>query len=227
MLCPVSAPELIRVLIVDDHPMVRDGLASALQGRDGIETVGEAGSARDAVDAALRLRPSVLLLDLHMPGGSGVTVIRELVRAQPDARCLVLTMDDDDDALFAAMKAGARGYLLKGARGDEIERAVRAAAAGDLVFGHGVAKRVAALFGAPRRPRGSDRFPNLTDRELEFLNRIAAGQDNASMATALHIAPKTVRNQVSVLLAKLGVSDRTAAAAVAREAGLGRPGMSS
>jgi DNA-binding NarL/FixJ family response regulator len=212
----------ITVLLVDDHPVVRDGVTAALRGREGIEVVGEAGSAPDAVAAAMRLRPTVVLVDLHMPGGSGVTAIRELARVHPDGRCLVLTLDDEDESLFAAMQAGARGYLLKGANGREIEGAIRAAAAGELVFDAGVAARVATLFSAPRRPRGADRFPSLSDRELVLLDLVARGLDNASMAQSLFLAPKTVRNQVSGLISKLGVADRQAAAALAREAGLGR-----
>jgi DNA-binding NarL/FixJ family response regulator len=212
----------ISVLLVDDHPVVRDGVNAALRGRAGIVVVGEAGSAREAVDLALRLRPAVVLVDLHMPGGNGVTAIRELQRVHPGGRCLVLTLDDEDESLFAAMAAGARGYLLKGARGSEIEGAIRAAAAGELVFGAGVADRVAAVFSAPRRPRGADQFPALTDRELVLLGLVARGLDNASIAGTLHLAPKTVRNQLSTLIAKLGVPDRPAAAALARRAGLGR-----
>ncbi len=165
----------ISVLLVDDHPVVRDGVTAALRGRVGIVVVGEAGSAREAVDLALRLRPAVVLVDLHMPGVNGVVAIRELGRVHPEGRCLVLTLDDEDESLFAAMAAGARGYLLKGAGGSEIEGAIRAAAAGELVFGAGVA-----------------------------------------------LAPKTVRNQLSSLVVKLGVPDRSAAAALARRAGLGR-----
>ena len=151
----------IRVLVVDDQPVVRDGVTAALRGREGMEVVGEAGSARAAVDTAIRLRPSVALVDLHMPGGSGVTVIRELGRVHPGCRCLVLTMDDDDESLFAAMQAGARGYLLKGARGAEIERAIRATAAGEVVFGPAVADRVAALFERATAPPGSRPVPKL------------------------------------------------------------------
>ena len=210
------------MVLVDDHPVVRDGVTAALRGRAGITVLGEAGSAREAVDLVLRLRPAVVLVDLHMPGGSGVTAIRELRRVLPAARCLVLTLDDEDESLFAAMEAGARGYLLKGARGSEIEGAIRAAAAGELVFGAGVADRVAGLVSAPRRPRGADQFPALTDRERVRLARVARGLDTASIAGMLHLAAKTVRNQLSTLIAKLGGPDRPAAAALARRAGLGR-----
>jgi DNA-binding NarL/FixJ family response regulator len=220
MLGDVSAA-LIRVLVVDDHPVVRDGVTAALAGRAGIAVVGDAGSKADAVVAATRLRPDVVLVDLHMPGGSGIDAIRELGRVAPDARCLVLTMDDDDDSLHGAMRAGACGYLLKGSRGEEIERGVRAAAAGDVVFGPGVGDRVRALFSATARPAGASVFPMLSDRDLVLLALIAQGLDNATIGRNLGLAPKTVRNQVSILLTKMGVTDRAAAVASARDAGLG------
>lgn len=221
MLLGVAESAPIRVLVVDDHPVYRDGVVAALAGRDRIEVVGEAGSAREAVDSTLRLRPTVVLVDLHMPGGSGVQVVRELARARSDARCLVLTMDDDVESLDEAMRAGARGYLLKGARGGEIERAIVAAAGGELVFAAGVAEGVAALFSGPRRARGGERFPELSNRELELLDLVARGMDNASIGRALQLAPKSVRNQVSVLVAKLGAADRAEGAALGRQNGLG------
>lgn len=223
MLCDVHGGT-IRVIVVDDHPVVRDGVTAALSGRDGIEVVGDAASKGAAVEVARRLRPDVMLVDLHMPGGSGIDVIRELGRTDVAARCLVLTMDDDDESLHAAMRAGACGYLLKGSRGEEIERAVRAAAAGELVFGAGVANRVIELFASVPRARGNRTFPTLTERELALLDLLASGHDNAAIARQLHLAPKTVRNQISLMLTKMGVADRAAAVAVARDAGLGRGG---
>jgi DNA-binding NarL/FixJ family response regulator len=216
----------IRVLVVDDHPVVRDGVAAALAGRDGITVVGGAGSKTEAVAAAARLRPDVVLVDLHMPGGSGIDVIRELARVATDTRCLVLTMDDDDESLHAAMRAGACGYLLKGSRGEEIERGVRAAAGGDVVFGPGVADRVRALFTSPSRPAGSAAFPMLSERDLTLLALIAQGLDNATIGRKLGLAPKTVRNQVSMLLTKMGVENRAAAVASARDAGVGQSSRS-
>ena len=211
----------IRVLVVDDHPIVRDGVKAAMAGRQGIEVVGEAGSRREAVDTALRLRPDVVLMDLHMPGGSGVGAIGELRQACPRARCLVLTMDEDDDSLFGAMRAGACGYLLKGSRGEEIERGIRAAAAGEVVFGPGVAERVKALFDHAAPVPGAKTFPALSERELELLALLAKGLDNVAIARSLGLAPKTVRNLVSLLLTKMAVPDRAAAVAAARDAGLG------
>lgn len=213
----------IRVLVVDDHPVVRDGVTAALSGRDGIAVVGDAGSKADAVAAARRLHPDVALVDLHMPGGNGIDTIRELGRAVPEARCLVLTMDDDDESLRGAMRAGACGYLLKGSRGEEIERAVRAAAAGEVVFSPGVADQVRAMFtAAPARPAGAHAFPTLSDRDLELLSLVARGLDNAAIGREMRLAPKTVRNQVSLLLTRMAVPDRAAAVAAARDAGLGR-----
>jgi DNA-binding NarL/FixJ family response regulator len=217
-----SAP--IRVLVVDDHPVVRDGVVAVLSGRAGIAVAGDAGSKADAIAAATKLQPDVVLVDLHMPGGSGIEAIREIRRVAPDARCLVLTMDDDEDSLHGAMRAGACGYLLKGSRGEEIERGVRTAAAGDLVFGPGVADQVRTLFSAAPRPRGATAFPTLTDRELDLLELIAQGLDNPVIGRKLGLAPKTVRNQVSMLLTKMSVPDRAAAAVSARNAGLGRAG---
>ena len=211
----------IRVLVVDDHPIVRDGVKAAMAGRQGIEVVGEAGSRREAVDTALRLRPDVVLIDLHMPGGSGIGAIAELRQAFPQARCLVLTMDEDDDSLFGAMRAGACGYLLKGSRGDEIERGIRAAAAGEVVFGPGVAERVKALFDHAAPVPGAKSFPDLSERELQLLALLADGLDNAAIARSLDLAPKTVRNLVSLLLTKMAAPDRAAAVAAARDAGLG------
>jgi DNA-binding NarL/FixJ family response regulator len=212
----------IRVLVVDDHPVVRDGVSAALEGRPGLAVVGDAGSKADAVDAAARLHPDVVLVDLHMPGGSGIDAIREIARVSPEARCLVLTMDDDDESLHGAMRAGACGYLLKGSRGEEIERGVRAAAAGEAVFGPGVADRVRSLFAASARPAGATAFPALSDRDLTLLALVAKGLDHAAIGRTLGLAPKTVRNQVSMLLTKMGVPDRAAAVAAARDAGLGR-----
>ena len=214
----------IRVLVVDDHPVVRDGVTASLSGRHGIDVVGAAGSRTDAVEQALRLLPDVVLVDLHMPGGSGADVIREIARTHTDIRCLVLTMDDDDESLHSAMRAGACGYLLKGSRGEEIERAVRAAAAGDVVFGSGVAERVRDLFASPPKARGTRQFPELTDRELAILDLLAGGHDNAAIARRLRLAPKTVRNQISLMLTRMGVADRAAAVAAAKDAGLGRGG---
>ncbi|MGH7607416.1 MAG: response regulator [Gemmatimonadales bacterium] len=193
-----------------------------MEGREGIAVVGGAGSRDQAVEVAVRCRPDVVLVDLHMPGASGIDLIRELARVLPEARCLVLTMDDDDESLFGAMRSGACGYLLKGARGDEIERGVRAAADGDFVFGTGVADRVRALFDSVAPVPGAAAFPQLTERDLRLLSLLAQGLDNAEIGRRIGLAPKTVRNQVSLLLTKMGVESRAAAVAAARDAGLGK-----
>jgi DNA-binding NarL/FixJ family response regulator len=211
----------IRLLVVDDHPVVRDGVRAAMADRSGVEVVGEGSSGRDAVALAVRLHPDVVLIDLHMPDVDGVEAIRELRRSAPEIRCLVLTMDDDDDSLFGAMRAGACGYLLKGARGDDIERAVRAAAAGEMVFSTGVTERIRQVFDTAAPARGSAAFPMLSERELELLDLVASGLDNVAIARTVGLAPKTVRNQLSLLLTKIGVPDRAAAVARARDAGLG------
>lgn len=211
--------------VVDDHPVVRDGVIAGLRLREGVEVVGSGGTASEAVELARSLRPDVVLIDLHMPGGSGVDAIRGIGRASPDCRCVVLTMDDEDEALFAAMQAGARGYLLKGSRGPDIERAIKAAARGELVFGAEVSGRVAALFQERRPSPGKEAFPQLGERELRLLDLMAAGADNAAIGRDLGLAPKTVRNQISLLLTKLEVPDRVAAVLLARQAGLGRTGF--
>jgi len=211
----------IRLLVVDDHPVVRDGVRAAMAGREAIEVVGEAASGRDAVEMAVRVVPDVVLIDLHMPGGGGIEAIRQLRRVCETARCLVLTMDEDDESLFGAMRAGACGYLLKGARGDDIERGVRAAAAGEMVFANQLHERVRLLFQQAAPTPGASVFPTLTERELTMLTLLGQGLDNTTIGRQLGLAPKTVRNQVSLLLTKIGVTDRAAAVAAARDAGLG------
>lgn len=211
----------IRVLVVDDHPVVRSGLSGLLGSLPGFEVVGAVADGRAAVREAVLTRPDVVLLDLQMPGGDGLTALRELARVAPEVRVCVLTMFADDDSLFSAVRAGARGYLLKGAEQEEIERAVRSIAAGEVVFGPGVAARVLAqLTGA--RATAANPFPSLTAREREVLDLLAAGTPTARIAAHLGLATKTVANHVSAILVKLQVTDRTQAAVAAREAGLGR-----
>ncbi|MFN0026486.1 MAG: response regulator [Acidimicrobiales bacterium] len=211
----------IRVVVVDDHPVVRDGVRSALASGADIEVVGQASSGREAIELALQERPDVLVVDLHLPGGDGHFVIRELARRAPEIRCLVLTMDDGNEALGRALSAGARGYLVKGARREDIRRAVEDVAAGHLLFGPDVAAHVHQRFARPA-PRPTPRgFPNLTEREVQLLDLLARGIDNATMARALGVSVKTVRNQLSLLLTKIGAHDRGVAVAKARDAGFG------
>jgi len=209
------------VLIADDHPVVRQGLAALLASLDGLAVVAVVANGRDAVKEAVLHRPDVALMDLQMPEMDGFAAIRELSRVAPDVAVCVLTMFDDDDSLFAAMRAGAKGYLLKGAEQDEIARVVRGIAAGEAVFGPGVATRVLGHLTGP--PAAAAPFPQLTAREMEVLDLLAAGVAGASIGQRLQMAPKTVSNHVSSILSKLHLADRTQAAVVAREAGLGRP----
>jgi DNA-binding NarL/FixJ family response regulator len=211
---------VIRVLVADDHPVMRQGLVALLRSLSGMEVVGQAADGKEVVREAVLHKPDVVLLDLQMPGTDGFTALRELARAVPSAAVCVLTMFDDDDSLFAAMRAGASGYLLKGAEQEEIERAVRGVASGEAVFGPGVARRVLAQLNAPAP--SSRPFPELTPRELEVLDLLAAGLSARDIGNRLGIAGKTVSNVVSSILTKLQLTDRAQAAVVAREAGLGR-----
>jgi DNA-binding NarL/FixJ family response regulator len=220
---------VIRVAVVDDHPVFRLGMAALLDSFDGVGVVGQAASAAEArtllgldpgAEAAPGAGPDVVLMDLDLGDGSGVDVTRELVRADPTARVLVVTMHEDDDAVVAAVRAGARGFLVKSASPAEVERAVRAVADGAMILSPTVADRAMAYVvggrAAARVP-----FPQLTDREREVLDLVAAGLDNASISRRLVLSPKTVRNHVANVLAKLAVRDRSAAIVRAREEGLG------
>ncbi|MCA1706761.1 MAG: response regulator transcription factor [Actinobacteria bacterium] len=198
----------LRVLIADDHPIVRDGLRLVLARRPDIDVVAEAADGREAVTLALHLGPDVAIVDLDMPGLNGIAVIRELARSAPEVHTLVLTMHEDDAHVFDALAAGANGFLVKGAASVDIERAVRSAAAGQTVLSAEVAARVTRAAAAARPRPGADAFPTLTDRELELFDLIAEGLDNAAIAGRLHLAPKTIRNQVSALLDRLRVVDR-------------------
>ncbi|MGZ0152754.1 response regulator [Kribbella sp. WER1] len=211
---------MIRVVVADDHPVVRAGLAALLTSLPGIEVVGVAATGREAIREVVTTRPDVAVLDLQMPDLDGFAATRELARSAPDVAVLVLTMFEDDDSVFAAMRAGARGYLVKGAEQEEIARAIRAVAAGEAIFGPGVARRVLTFFAAPP---SADPFPELTTREREILDLLAAGLSNPAIATRLDLAPKTVANNVSTIFTKLGTADRAAAIIQARNAGLGLP----
>ena len=213
----------LTVLVADDHPMYRGGIRAALDDVDDIEVVGEATDGDQAVDAAQSLRPDVVLMDLHMPGTNGIEATRRLVNEVPGVGVLVLTMFDDDESLFAAVRAGARGYLVKGAAQEQIVRAIRAVAGGEVVFGSGVAERVITFFAASGRigSRAGRQFPELTERELEVLELIARGLNNTEIARRLVVSDKTVRNHVSSVFTKLHVADRAQAIVRARESGLG------
>ena len=207
----------IKILIADDHPLFRTGLRAALHGAEGIEVTGEVDDGPTAVTEAAQA--DVVLMDLHMPG-SGIEATRQIASAYPQVAVLVLTMIDNDESLFAAMRAGARGYLVKGAERDEIIHAIRAVGSGQVIFGAGVAAKALAFFtAAPPGGRSARPFPTLTYRELEILQLIARGRNNGDIARRLFVADKTVRNHVSSIFAKLQVADRSEAIVRAREAG--------
>jgi DNA-binding NarL/FixJ family response regulator len=208
----------VRVLIADDHPLFRAGLRTVLELADSITVVGEAADGAEAVAAAAELAPDVVVMDLHMPGLNGIEATRQILAARSDIGVLVLTMFEDDESVFAAMRAGALGYLLKGAGPEEIERAIAAVARGEAIFGPSVARRVIEFLTAPRPPVP---FPELTDREREVLDLIAQGWANPRIAAHFVLSEKTVRNHVSNILTKLQVADRSAAIVRAREAGFG------
>ncbi|WP_066944978.1 response regulator transcription factor [Microtetraspora fusca] len=212
----------MRVLIVDDHPMYRAGLAAALSSLSDITVVGEAGDGEAAVESALRLAPDVVLMDLHMPVMNGVEATARLRKELPGTAVVVLTMLESDESVAAAVRAGARGYLLKEAGRDEILRALEACRDGGAYFGPNAARALAGLVGAEtRRAVANPVLPELTEREVEILDLMARGLSNAAIASRLYVSDKTVRNYVSTVYGKLGVSDRAAAVARARDAGLG------
>ncbi len=211
----------IRTLVVDDQSMVRAGLRMLLAEEADIDVVAEAGNGLEAISQAARFHPDVVLMDIRMPELSGIEATREIVAAHPEAGVLVVTMLDDDDSVFAAMRAGARGYLLKGASPEELERAVRAVANGEVLLAPAIAGRAMAYM-AGLRSGGPAPFPDLTAREREVLDLVAAGLDNVSIARRLTVSSKTVRNHLSNILTKLQVADRAQAIVRAREAGLGQ-----
>ncbi len=210
----------IRVVIADDHPIVREGMSALLTSLPGFVVAGVAATGREAVREVVTTRPDVAVLDLLMPDLDGIAATKEIARAAPDVAVLVLTMFSDDDSVFAAMRAGARGYLVKGAEQDEIARAIRAVAAGEAIFGPAVAQRVLRFFSGPSTPDVP--FPELTARERQILDLLAAGLPNGAIGARLGVAQKTVANNVSAIFAKLQVADRAAAIIRARDAGLGR-----
>jgi DNA-binding NarL/FixJ family response regulator len=211
----------IRVLVVDAHPLYREGLVGAIDTMPGKEVVGEAGDGAEAVRRTAELAPDVVVMDLHMPELNGVDATRAITAEHPDVAVLVLTMLEGDDSVFAAVRAGARGYLLKGADRAEIGRALDAVAHGEVVFSSSIAERVLAFFAGGRAGAAAAPFPELTDREREVLDLVARGLTNAEIARRLVVSDKTVRNHVSNVFAKLHVAGRAEAVARARDAGLG------
>jgi DNA-binding NarL/FixJ family response regulator len=216
----VNADE-IRVVIVDDHSIVLEGLAALLDSVDGIAVVGETTSGEQAVDLVTELRPDVVLMDIEMPGIGGVEATRRITAAQPGVAVVMLTMYGEEEFVFAALRAGAQGYLLKGSQQEDVVRTIGAVARGDAVFGPDIARRVLRTFTDPQPATGP--FPHLTEREREVLALVANGWPNTRIARHLVLSPKTVANNVSAILAKLQAPDRAAAIVQARRAGLGEP----
>ena len=210
----------IRVLIADDHPVYRDGLRALVESAPDLELAGEAASGTEVVELASSARPTIVLMDLRMPGLSGIEATSRILATDPEVGVLIITMSEDDESLFAAMRAGARGYIPKDADGDELLRAIRAAAVGEAIFGASIAHRMMEFF-TRRRSGPAEPFPELTDREREVLSLLADGRSNADIAQRLTITQKTVRNHVANIFAKLQVDDRGQAIVRAREAGLG------
>lgn len=216
-----STSEPIRILIADDHTLFRDGLRSLFASVAETEVVGEAAGGEEAIALAESLQPDVVLMDIQMPGLNGIEAARRITRTSPHVGVVMVTMFEDDESVFAAMRAGARGYVLKGAEQEEMLRAVRAAARGEALFGPAIAARLARFFAAPRPPASAALFPDLTEREREVLELIAQGRSNEAIADELFLSRKTVRNHVSNILNKLQVADRAQAIVRARQAGMG------
>jgi DNA-binding NarL/FixJ family response regulator len=212
----------MRILLVEDHPMFRDGLARMLESVEEFDVVGEAVTGEEAVQLAQQLRPNIILMDLNLPKMSGIEATKQIIQKQPETGVLVLTMYDDDSSVFAAMRAGARGYLLKEANRNEIIRAIQAVGDGEAIFSPSIARRMMYYFESKSKQVQAEVFPQLTEREREVLDYIARGENNAGIAGVLGLNQKTVRNHVSNILSKLHASDRAHAIIMAREAGLGK-----
>ena len=214
--------EQIHVLIADDHPLFRDGLRTLLQSGSDAEVVGEAATGDETIARAATLQPDVILMDINMPGTNGIEATRRILHTSPHICILIVTMYEDDDSVFAAMRAGARGYLLKGADQDETLRAIQAVSRGEAIFSPAIATRLIRYF-TPTKVLTipAQAFPELTDREREVLTLLAQGHNNAEIAQRLVLSLKTVRNHLSNVFNKLQVADRAQAIIRAREAGLG------
>lgn len=219
----MTEQDRIQVVVVDDHPVFRDGLAMLLSSIDGIEVVGTAGDGRAGIEVVSEVQPDIVVMDVQMPELDGIAATRHITSTHPHIGVLVLTMSDDDETVFGAMRAGARGYLLKGSAQDEIRQAIESVAGGGLIFGAAIARRVNEFFvSGPSASVPSVAFPQLTPREREILDLLAAGRSNAQIAQTLYLSPKTVRNNTSNIFAKLQVADRAEAIVRARDSGLGR-----
>src|SRR5579883_3217448 len=212
--------EPIRILIADDHPLFRDGLRVLLESVSDMQVIGEAATGEAALTQAESLQPDVILMDIKMPGINGIEATRRILHASPHIKTLIVTMFEDDDSVFAAMRAGARGYLLKDADQDELTRAVKAVYRGEAIFSPAIAQRMIHYFSALPQSASAIAFPDLTEREREILYLIAQGKNNTAIAHHLTISLKTVQNHVSNIFSKLQVADRAQAIVRARDAGL-------
>ncbi len=212
----------IRILIADDHTLFRDGLKALFASIEDLDLVGEAADGKTAISSAEELQPDIVLMDIQMPGINGIEATRKIVAASPHIGVIVVSMLEDDDSVFAAMRAGARGYVLKGADQDQMIRTIRSVAAGEALFGAGIAERLMNFFANLSPGTDARAFPELTDREHEVLGLIAKGHSNLEIAKALVISHKTVRNHVSNIFSKLQVADRAHAIIRARDAGMGK-----
>lgn len=213
--------ETLRILLAEDHPLFRKGMLSLLASVPDFEVVGEAATGHEAVALAADLQPDVVLMDLQMPSVNGIEATRTILQESPGIRILVVTLFEDEDSVFMALRAGARGYVLKDADEEEMVHAIRAVGRGEAIFSPNVAERVLAYFAAPMPASQPQVFPTLTDREREILDLIAQGHPNPTIARQLHLSTKTVGNYVSNIFTKLQVADRAQAIIRAREAGLG------
>jgi DNA-binding NarL/FixJ family response regulator len=213
--------ETLRILVAEDHPLFRKGMISLLESVPEFEVVGEAATGEEAVARATELQPDVVLMDLQMTSIYGIEATRKILQETPSVRVLVVTLFEDEDSVFMALRAGARGYVLKDADEEEMVGAIRAVGRGEAIFSPTIATRVLAYFAAPRSPAPPQVFPTLTDREREILNFIAQGHSNSAIARQLSLSTKTVGNYVSNIFTKLQVADRAQAIIRAREAGLG------
>jgi DNA-binding NarL/FixJ family response regulator len=216
--------EPLRVLIADDHPLFRSGMGALLAADPDTEVAGEATTGDEAIALAAVLQPDMILMDIQMPGVSGIEATRRIVHTSPHIRILIVTMFEDDHSVFTAMRAGARGYVLKGARPEEMLRAIQAVGSGEAIFSPAIATRMLDFFGNLQPAAFPQALPELTEREREILDLIAQGQSNASIAKRLVLSPKTISNYVSNIFSKLQVADRAQAMLRAREAGLGQQG---
>jgi len=212
----------VRILIVDDHTLFRDGVRAILKAVTDFEIIGEAATGEEAIDKVLTLKPDLVLMDIQMPDMNGVEATQQILKKHPQIGIIILTMLEDDDSLFSALRAGARGYVLKGADKAEMVRSIRAVANGEALFGPAIANRLTKFFNNPAGIEKQSAFPELTDREFEVLELIAEAHNNQEIAETLHITVKTVSNHISNIFSKLQVADRTEAIFKARDAGLGK-----